>query len=140
MTDESKADFIRSFRGKYSYIQTSSDKFAQSKQEEIDWEDKSMTTNIVDIGTLIVRDPDICGDRPRIAGTRMTVGRVGTLWKQGLDGEQILHEYPHLKLEQIYAALAYYHANREQIDKSLSQDREDYDRLYAEHLAMKGEN
>jgi hypothetical protein len=36
MTDESKADFIRSFRGKYSYIQTSSDKFAQSKQEEID--------------------------------------------------------------------------------------------------------
>jgi len=42
---ESKAEFIRSLRGKYSHIQTSSDKFAQSKQEEIDWEDKSMSTN-----------------------------------------------------------------------------------------------
>ena len=42
---ESKAELIRSLRGKYSHIQTSSDKFAQSKQEEIDWEDKSMSTN-----------------------------------------------------------------------------------------------
>jgi len=42
---ESKAEFIRSLRGKYSHIQTSSDKFAQSKQEEIDLEDKSMSTN-----------------------------------------------------------------------------------------------
>jgi uncharacterized protein (DUF433 family) len=67
-----------------------------------------MTAAIVDIGTLIVRDPDICGNRPRIAGTRITVGRMATLWKQGLNAEQVQDEYPHLKLEQIYAALAYY--------------------------------
>ncbi|MEE3719822.1 DUF433 domain-containing protein [Tumidithrix elongata RA019] len=36
-----------------------------------------MTVTIVDIGTPIVRDPDICGNRPRIAGTRMTVGNRG---------------------------------------------------------------
>jgi uncharacterized protein (DUF433 family) len=67
-----------------------------------------MTAAIVDIGTLIVRDPNICGNRPRIAGTRITVGCMATLWKQGLNAEQIQDEYPHLKLEQIYAALAYY--------------------------------
>ena len=48
-----------------------------------------MTATIVDIGTLIVRAPDICGDRPRIAGKRITVGRIATLWKQGLTPEEI---------------------------------------------------
>ncbi|ELS33576.1 MULTISPECIES: hypothetical protein [Pseudanabaena] len=38
---ESKAEFIRSLRGKYSHIQTSSELFAQRKQEEIDWEDRN---------------------------------------------------------------------------------------------------
>lgn len=52
MTDESKAELIRSLRGKYSHIQTSSDKFAQSKQEEIDWEDKSAETKAGDRNTL----------------------------------------------------------------------------------------
>lgn len=42
---------------------------------------------VIDIGTLITRDVDICGDRPRIAGTRITVGRIATLWKQGLTPE-----------------------------------------------------
>jgi hypothetical protein len=49
---ESKAELIRSLRGKYSHIQTSSDKFAQSKQEEIDWEDKSAETKAEDRNTF----------------------------------------------------------------------------------------
>jgi uncharacterized protein (DUF433 family) len=86
-----------------------------------------MTLTIVDIGTLIVCSPDICGNRPRIARTRMTVGRISTLWQQGLNAEQIQDEYPHLKLEQIYAALAYYHANKAEIDASLAKDLMDYE-------------
>jgi hypothetical protein len=39
--DNKKADFIRSLRGKYAYVQTSSDHFAQRKQVEIDWEDRN---------------------------------------------------------------------------------------------------
>jgi uncharacterized protein (DUF433 family) len=97
-----------------------------------------MTATIVDIGTLIVRDPDICGNRPRIAGTRITVGRIATLWKQGLTPEEIADNWGYLSMAQVYAALTYYHANREEIEQALSQDREDYDRLYAEHLAEKG--
>jgi hypothetical protein len=47
-----------------------------------------VTTAGIDIGTLIACDADICGDRPRIAGTRITVGRIATLWKQGLTPER----------------------------------------------------
>jgi uncharacterized protein (DUF433 family) len=98
-----------------------------------------MATTIIDIGTLIIREPDICGDRPRITGTRITVGRIATLWKQGLTPEEIADNWGYLSIAQVYAALTYYHANREEIEQALQQDREDYDRLYAEHLAAKGQ-
>lgn len=95
-----------------------------------------MTATIIDIGTLIVRSPEICGNRPRIAGTRMTVGRIATLWQQGLNAEQIQDEYPHLKLEQIYAALAYYHANKAEIEALLAKDLADYEK-YRQMFAHK---
>ena len=97
-----------------------------------------MTLTIVDIGTLIVCSPDICGNRPRIARTRITVGRIATLWQQGLNAEQIQDEYPHLKLEQIYAALAYYHANKAEIDASLAKDLMDYEN-YRKDFSQKQE-
>ncbi|MBR8827106.1 MAG: DUF433 domain-containing protein [Gomphosphaeria aponina SAG 52.96 = DSM 107014] len=95
-----------------------------------------MTATIVDIGTLIVSSPDICGGRPRLANTRITVGRIATLWKQGLTPEEIVDNWGYLSMAQVYAALTYYHANREAIEQSLHQDREDYDRLYIEHLEI----
>ena len=101
-------------------------------------EAKNMEATIFDIGTLIVRAPDICGDRPRIAGTRITVGRIATLWKQGLTPEEIADNWGYLNMAQVYAALTYYHANREEIEQSLKRDREDYDRLYTESLVIKG--
>jgi uncharacterized protein (DUF433 family) len=94
-----------------------------------------VTTAGIDIGKLIACDADICGDRPRIAGTRITVGRIATLWKQGLTPEEIADNWGYVTLAQIYAALAYYHANRDAIEQALQQDEEDYDRLYAEYLA-----
>lgn len=90
---------------------------------------------VIDIGTLITRDVDICGDRPRIAATRITVGRIATLWKQGLTPEEITEHWGYLTLAQVYAALTYYHANRDEIEQALQQDEDDYDRLYAQHLA-----
>ncbi|CCI06374.1 MAG: DUF433 domain-containing protein [Sphaerospermopsis sp.] len=87
-----------------------------------------MTATVIDIGTLIISSPETCGNRPRIAGTRITVGRIATLWKQGLNAEAIQNEYPHIELAKIYAALAYYHANREEIEQLLAQDQTDYQR------------
>ena len=51
-----------------------------------------MTATVIDIGTLIISSPETCGNRPRIAGTRITVGRIATLWKQGLNAEAIQNE------------------------------------------------
>ena len=41
-------------------------------------------SKVIEIGKLIERSPETCGNRPRIAGTRITVGRIATLWKQGV--------------------------------------------------------
>jgi uncharacterized protein (DUF433 family) len=85
---------------------------------------------------LIIHSPETCGDRPRLVGTRITVGRIATLWKQGLTPEEIADNWGYISMTQIYTALAYYHANREEIDQQLTQDQADYDRLYAEQLAL----
>jgi len=74
---------------------------------------------IVDIGTLIVRSPEIRGGRPRIAGTGVSVRRVVAWYKLGLSPEEISARIGHLTLAQVYGALAYYHLNREDIEADL---------------------
>ena len=81
------------------------------------------------IDAMLVSTPDVCGGRIRIDGTRITVHRVTTLYKRGQSAEDIAQTYPHLSLSQIYAALAYYHANREDIDSALSAADAQYDEL-----------
>lgn len=82
-----------------------------------------------EIGMLLVRSPDVCGGRLRIAGTRMTVNQLVVWYKQGYTPEEIAEQYPHLTLAQVYAALAYYHANREEIEADLVAERIEADRL-----------
>ena len=77
---------------------------------------------VVEIGTLIDRDPAVRGGRPKIAGTGLTVSRLAGWYKMGLTPEEIALEYPHLTLAQVHGALAYYHANREEIEADLAQD------------------
>lgn len=38
---EEKKEFIKSLKGKYAFVKTSSDEFAIRKQEEIDWEERN---------------------------------------------------------------------------------------------------
>ena len=77
-------------------------------------------TTAVDIGTLIVSTPGTCGGRPRIAETRITVENIAIDFNAGLTPEQIIDEKPHLTLAQIYAGLAYYYANQDQIDADIA--------------------
>ena len=83
-----------------------------------------MTTTLVDIGTLIVRSPEIRGGEPRIAGTGVTVKRVVGWYKLGLSPEEIAAEFGHLNLAQVYAALTYYHANRDEIEVAIATEEE----------------
>lgn len=71
---------------------------------------------ITDIGTLINHNPGIHGGCPIITGTGVTVRRIAIWYKQGYSAEEIAEQISHLTLAQVYAALAYYHANRDEID------------------------
>ena len=75
---------------------------------------------ITDIGSLIVRSDDIRGGRLRIAGTGVTVRRIVGWYRRGLTPEEITTEVPHLSLAQVYAALTYYHANREETEADIA--------------------
>ena len=83
------------------------------------------------IDTLLSRSPDVCGGRMRIDGTRITVHQIVTCYQQGLAPEEIGEQYPHISLAQIYAALSYYHANRE-IDRELEAETAELLRLAGE--------
>jgi len=71
----------------------------------------------------IVRTPDICGGKPRIAGHRITVQNIA-IWhdRLGWSADEIASEYD-LELADIYAALAYYFAHREEIDQSIREGK-----------------
>lgn len=83
----------------------------------------------VALDSILTRTPDVCGGRIRIDGTRITVRRIATLYRQGQTAEDIAQTYPHLSFGQIYAALAYYHANREEIEAELAAADAEYDKL-----------
>lgn len=94
---------------------------------------------VTDIGTLIVRSPEIRGGRPRIAGTGITVRRIVGWYKLGLNPEEIADEIGHLTLAQVYAALAYYHANREEIEADMAAEEAEAERLEREHYQTRRE-
>ncbi|MCE2435893.1 MAG: DUF433 domain-containing protein [Candidatus Latescibacteria bacterium] len=87
----------------------------------------------VEIGTLLVKDPDICGGILRIDGTRMTVNQIVMWYKQDYNPEEIADQYPHLTLSQVYTALAYYHANKEEVEAALITERKKADQLEQMH-------
>jgi uncharacterized protein (DUF433 family) len=80
-----------------------------------------MATSI-DIGSLIERSPEIRKGRPCIAGTGVTVRRIAGWHNLGLTPEEIAARIDHLTLAQIHAALAYYHANRDEIDSDIANE------------------
>src|SRR5580692_10617252 len=74
----------------------------------------------VDIGSLIDRSPEIRKGRPCLAGTGVTVRRIAGWYNLGLTPEEIAAKIEHLTLAQIHAALAYYRANRNEIDSDIA--------------------
>jgi uncharacterized protein (DUF433 family) len=83
----------------------------------------------IDIGTLIQRRPELRGGRPIVAGTGVSVHRIAGWYRLGLSPEEIAENYGHLSLAQVHAALAYYHANREEIEGYLRDEEAEEDRL-----------
>lgn len=86
---------------------------------------------VTDIGSMIASSPDLRGGRPHIAGTGVTVMRIAGWHQLGCTPEEIARKTG-LSLAQIYAALAYYHANQDAIDADLADETAEYDRRACE--------
>ncbi len=95
------------------------------------------TTSPIDIGKLITRKPGLRGGRPCVAGTGVSVMRIAGWYKQGWIPEEIARRLE-LTLAQVHAALAYYHANQEEIEADLDNEAAEYERLAKESEQRKG--
>jgi uncharacterized protein (DUF433 family) len=64
-----------------------------------------------------------------IAGTRVSLDSVVLAFLRGESPEAIAESFQALTLEQIFGSLAFYLANRDEIDQYLRQGAEDFERL-----------
>jgi len=64
-----------------------------------------------------------CGGKPHIAGHRIKVQHIA-VWhnRMGMSPEEIVATNPGLTLAAVYAALAYYHGHRAEIDADIAAD------------------
>lgn len=70
-------------------------------------EDPRMAMEKSQLLKRITIEPDKCGGRPCIRGTRMRVADVLQLLSSGADYSEILRDYPSLEQEDILACLEY---------------------------------
>jgi uncharacterized protein (DUF433 family) len=92
---------------------------------------------LTDIGQLIATDTGVCGGRPCIAGSRITVQYVITEMKAGQSPEEILEDKPYLSLASIHAAIAHYYANKTALDAAFADDDAASERLMQDMMATK---
>jgi uncharacterized protein (DUF433 family) len=72
----------------------------------------------------ITKDPEVCGGRACIDGTRIRVLDIVGLHRRGVKPEDMLTTYASpLTLAQVYAALAYAHDHPDEIEAAFEEDR-----------------
>ena len=81
----------------------------------------------------IVKIDGVCGGQAIIEGTRIAVWNiVGYYYKVGMSVEEILADWDYLTPAQVFGALAYYHDNKDEIDRVRQQNSFEY---WLEHHA-----
>jgi uncharacterized protein (DUF433 family) len=87
------------------------------------------------VGEYIAVKPGHCGGKPHIIGHRVKVQHIA-IWRErmGMTPEEIVATYPSLSLPAVFAALAYYHSHRSEIDADIAAD----ERFVAEMKANAG--
>ena len=73
---------------------------------------------------LIVKKPTLRGGRPTIVGTGVTVRTIVGYYKLGCTPEETADEMD-LDLASVYAALTYYHLNRDEIETDIRANSEE---------------
>ncbi len=68
-----------------------------------------------------------------VKNTATTVHSIARWWRTGMSADEIAEEFPHLTLAGVHAALAFYFANREKLDKEIEKDIAEEKRLLKMH-------
>ena len=76
-------------------------------------------------------------NRMCVKGTATTVHRIARWWRTGMTADEIAADYEHLSLAGVHAALAYYFANREQIDSEIEAEIAEERKIVNEHSRHK---
>jgi len=71
----------------------------------------------------VTRSPEICGGRPSLRGTRVTVRAIVGYHKLGLSVDEILAALPHLTPAQVYEALSYYYDHMDEIEQEIQENQ-----------------
>ena len=82
----------------------------------------------------ITSTPGVCGGKPCISGTRIRVTDI-YVWHelQGQSPDQIVRDFPHLTLSDVYAALSYFWDNRERLLAQIEEERRVADQMKTQH-------
>ncbi len=79
----------------------------------------------------IVRVSGVCGGRPIIKGTRISVRHIAQLYKAGDLVEEIVQAYPHLSAAAVHDAISYYLDHQAEIEQEIAENR--LEALVAKH-------
>ncbi|HMG75180.1 MAG TPA: DUF433 domain-containing protein [Pyrinomonadaceae bacterium] len=88
----------------------------------------------MEVGALLSSSPEIRHGRPCIRGTGISVHRIAVLHNLGHSPEEIVRKYEHLTIAGVHAALAYYYANKQEIDAEVAADETDAAEIEREFL------
>jgi uncharacterized protein (DUF433 family) len=70
----------------------------------------------------VTSTPGVCGGKPCISGTRIRVWDIAVRAQAGMSPDEVLADFPHLTLSDVYAALAYFYDNRQAIEQQAADD------------------
>ena len=82
----------------------------------------------------ITRTPGVCGGKACIAGSRIRVMDI-IIWyeHQGMTPDEIIFQFPDLKLSDVHIALAYYYDHLEEIREDMRRNDEVAEQFRAQY-------
>lgn len=90
----------------------------------------------MEVGSLLSSTSEIRHGRPCITGTGISVHRIAILHNLGHSPEEIVRKYEHLTIAGVHAALAYYYANKVEVDGEIASDAADAESVEKEFLGQ----
>lgn len=80
------------------------------------------------VHAYIAQSPSICDGEPVIRGTRITVRAiVQYVLFHGMTAEELVKEFSHINLSQVYDALSYYYDHKAEIESLISENNKSVD-------------